>query len=259
MKLVKKINRVLNKIGIDIIPYHKGSSSPPIEFDEKDNFIINFVTERNLSMGSKQRCWSTLMACKYVIECGIPGDFVECGVWRGGQALIAAYVFKNYGNEKRGVRLFDTFAGMTKPDEIDYKNFSEKNDVIDTFNKNQRRNHNEWCYASLSEVKSYFSELNLLDSNIIFVEGDVLNTLSQPTNLPPMISVLRLDTDWYETTRLELETLYPNLENNGVLIIDDYGSWQGAKKAVDEYFLTHKPRPYFQVIDYTARCGIKTS
>jgi O-methyltransferase len=91
----------------------------------------------------------------------------------------------------------------------------------------------------------------------VFIKGDVAQTLRDAQALPERISVLRLDTDWYESTRLELEILYPRLQPGGVLIADDYGYWGGARKAIDEYFAAH-PKPFFQYVDHTARMGIKT-
>jgi O-methyltransferase len=105
-------------------------------------------------------------------------------------------------------------------------------------------------------VKANFANAGLLAEGVKFVKGDVAQTLAEPNELPAVISVLRLDTDWYESTRAELESLYPRLSRGGVLIIDDYGHWGGARKAVDEYF-SQRDRPFFQYIDQTARSGVK--
>lgn len=96
-------------------------------------------------------------------------------------------------------------------------------------------------------------EVKELSSQVILIEGDVLETLVKTQNIPGKISVLRLDTDWYESTKKELEVLYPKLAVGGVLMIDDYGYWGGAKKAVDEYF-ADIPRPFLQ---YTDSAGIE--
>lgn len=87
--------------------------------------------------------------------------------------------------------------------------------------------------------------------------GDVEQTLLDESNHPARISLLRLDTDWYHSTRVELEQLYPLLSPGGVLIIDDYGHWEGCRKAVDEYFAANRIRMFLQRIDYTGRLGIK--
>jgi hypothetical protein len=89
-----------------------------------------------------------------------------------------------------------------------------------------------------------------------FVEGDVSQTLQQ--TVPEKIALLRLDTDWYESTKTELEVLYPRLSVGGVCIFDDYGHWQGARRAVDEYFDGLGYRPYMHPIDYSGRVLIKT-
>lgn len=252
-KLVKKTTR---KLGFEIQCYHERQNFSPVEFSKEENFIVDHVLSKNLTMGSAQRCYSTILACKYVIDNSILGDFVECGVWRGGHAIIAAYLFKHY-NQDRNIYLYDTFAGMTEPTSVDFKNHSLITDTIDVFRKKQKNNYNEWCYADINEVRKEFSEIDILGENVFFVKGDVASTLTQISNLPKTISVLRLDTDWYESTKIELNTLYPLLSSGGVLTIDDYGYWHGSKKAVDEYFIYNGQRPFFQYVDYTARCGIK--
>lgn len=227
----------------------------PVELSAEEQDIFEYVRENQLSMTSNERLWTTLMACKHVIDRGIEGDFVECGVWRGGNALIAAAIFKLYG-ESRRVYLFDTFGGMTAPTEKD-KRVVDDSTAMEAFLQNQRDTHNEWCYASIEDVRNNFSKAGLLGDNVLFVKGDVVKTLGEDANLPSRISVLRLDTDWYESTLKELEVLYPRLGLGGVLIIDDYGHWAGAKQATDEYFSAHQNRPFLQYTDYTGRVAVK--
>lgn len=195
------------------------------------------------------------MACRYVVDAGIPGDFVECGVWRGGNAIIAASIFKSSGDSRR-VHLFDTFNGMTEPGGHDDA-IGGANDPKKLFESMKRDHGSDWCYASLDDVRRNFEVLGL--DNASFVEGDVIDTLADPQNLPERISVLRLDTDWYESTKKELEVLYPRLSLGGVLTIDDYGHWTGAKKAVDEYFSGSVSKPLLQFVDADGRAGIKVS
>jgi O-methyltransferase len=130
---------------------------------------------------------------------------------------------------------------------------------MSAFNELQRDSHNDWCYASLDDVKANFRNAGLLDDNIIFVQGDVAVTLEVPNNLPERIATLRLDTDWYESTKKELQILYPRLSVGGVLIIDDYGYWAGAREAVDEYFKGCNNRPFLVYNDYTGRAGVKVA
>jgi hypothetical protein len=205
-------------------------------------------------MTSNERLFATAMACKYVIDAGIEGDFVECGVWRGGHAIIAAAIFKHYNSSKK-VWLFDTFKGMVAPTDFDIQTSNRKR-ANNKFISNKKENHNSWCYASIQEVRNNFIKRNLIE-NIEYVEGDVCETLNSG-NLPSAICILRLDTDWYESTKKELDVLYPRLSLGGCLAIDDYGHWSGARKATDEYFENNNNRPFFNYTDYTARSAIKT-
>ncbi len=205
----------------------------PIEIGDDERALLNLVREREFSMVSDAGLFATAMAVRYASTSAIAGDFVECGVWRG----------------------FDTFAGMTPPAEIDRT--VEGSPARQTFVENERPDHNEWCYCPLDQVKANFSVAGLLDDRIMFVQGDVAQTLRDSKNLPEKISVLRLDTDWYESTKLELEILYPRLSAGGVLILDDYGYWQGSREATDEYFARVGGRPFFAYIDHGARLAIK--
>ncbi len=224
----------------------------PVECDAADRQILEHVISSGLSMTSRERLFTTLMACHHVCAAGVEDDFVERGVWRGGNSLLAADVFQRRGKE-RLTWLFDTFKGMTEPsaDDVKYDGTSARG----TFDRKQKKDHSDWCYASIEDVQSSFQKRGL-QQRARFVMGDVLATLDDPAHLPERISVLRLDTDWYESTRKELQVLYPRLDRGGVLIIDDYGYWGGAKKAVDEYF-ENVARPFLQYTDATGRVGIK--
>jgi len=225
----------------------------PVEFNDEEIKLIKYVLENGLTIVSKERLFATLMSCKYVIKNNIEGDFVECGVWRGGNSIIAAEMFKLYNSRKK-VYLYDTFEGMTSSTEIDVSSVTGLT-AKETFDSQKL---DKWCYASIDDVKNNFSKFGLLSENIIFIQGDVLQTLEQ-NNIPEKIAVLRLDTDWYESTKKEMEILYPRIVAGGVLMIDDYGHWRGSKKAVDEFFEKNGYRPFLQYIDYTGRLGIKTT
>lgn len=227
----------------------------PVEALPQEASIIQYVMSKGLTMVSYERLWTTLMACRHVAQNNIQGDFVECGVWRGGNALVAAEVFRLYGI-KKNVWLFDTFKGMTEPNDFDQSAASGQS-AFERFNASQRDAHNEWCYASLIDVKKNFEERGLLTDNVFFIEGDVRETLNGPL-LPESIAVLRLDTDFYDSTKKELEVLYPRLIIGGALIIDDYGHWAGSRKATDEYFSACGNRPFLNFSDYSGRFGIKT-
>jgi hypothetical protein len=171
---------------------------------------------------------------------GIKGDIVECGVWRGGNIIIARKL-----SPRRVCWLYDTFTGMTEPGPVD---ISRKGvSALERF-------HAGWCEASIGKVEESLRETGVWNPDYLrFIEGKVEETLLVPENLPGKIALLRLDTDWYTSTKAELEILYPRLARGGVLIVDDYGHWQGARKAVDEYF----GKVRLTKIDYTAVSLVK--
>lgn len=108
----------------------------------------------------------------------------------------------------------------------------------------------------MSDVIQNFKDTETLDDALCkFIEGDVCETLLESKNLPDKIALLRLDTDWYASTRTELEVLYPKISSGGILIVDDYGHWLGARKAVNEFF--GKDLPPVKELDYTAIMLVK--
>lgn len=225
----------------------------PAELDPGDVEIYRYVMENKLTMVGRERLLSTLFACKHVVAAGVAGDFVECGVWRGGNAIVAADVFQRH-DAGRKVWLYDTFAGMTRPTEADVNWLGKR--AEGRFERNRREGYNQWNYASLEDVKANFERAPRRSANTVFQQGDVIEVLAAPERLPSAIAVLRLDTDWYESTRAELAALYPRLSAGGVLIIDDYGHWEGQRRAVDEYFEAVE-RPFFHYADYASRVGVK--
>lgn len=228
---------------------------PPVEFSPVEREVFRYVRDHDLSMVSDERLYATILACRHVIDQQIPGDFVECGVFKGGNALIAAWLFKARG-ERRKVWLYDTFRGMTKPTEHDRETTRDGLPAMIEYSQKDRGDHNEWVFCPIEQVQAHFRDAGLLDDQVVFVQGDVLQTL-RDTRVPAHVSVLRLDTDWYESTKVELEVLYPRLAVGGVLLIDDYGHFTGAQQATDEYFSGQKRKPLLNYVDYTGRVGVK--
>jgi O-methyltransferase len=175
--------------------------------------------------------WTTLDIIDRLDDRNIGGDLVECGVYKGGHMMAARAYMKCMDMIPRRCWLFDTFAGMTRPQPVDFK-VRNGRPAMDHW----RRDGNRCNNAGLSEVKANFERFSLLDEYVRFVEGPVEKTLRDRRNLPYSIAHLRLDTDWYASTKVELEVLYPRLVEGGALVIDDYGFWDGARRATDEYF-----------------------
>lgn len=207
---------------------------------------------RPYTMTEATALWATLQAMQHVHDRGIEGDFVECGVWRGGNTMIAGLMRKRLGGNF-AIRAFDTFTGMTPPTQFDAKPNSSL-DVQGKFDSLDAGDHNDWCYASIEDVRSSFAKVVGSD-DLITIKGSVMDTLADPANLPEKIAVLRLDTDFYDSTKVELEVLWPRLVPGGVLMIDDYGAWAGAKKATDDYF--GEDRPWLQYVNHDVRLVIK--
>ena len=199
-------------------------------------------------MTGKERLIALINAVKYLEMSQIEGDIIECGVWKGGSMMAAALTLIKNDSTDRDLYLYDTFSGMTKPEDIDVS-FEDKK-AEDLFNE-------EWCSASLKEVETNLFSTDYPKKNLKFIKGDVNETI--PNVAHQKIALLRLDTDWYQSTKTELDYLFPKLENGGILIIDDYGHWQGAKKAVDEYFKMNNIKIFLNRVDYTCRIGVKQS
>jgi len=220
------------------------------ELDAEAEGVLNAA--KGLSMTAVVAQWEFIQAIRHVENSGIAGDIVECGVWRGGNLVIAGLMRKHMGFDRR-IWAFDTFAGMTAPTEADFKPAQDL-DVAKKFESLNRDEHNEWCLASEEEVLRNFRE-RVGKSDLRTVKGPVEETLTNTENLPEQIAILRLDTDFYESTRVELDVLYPRLAPGGVLIVDDYGEWAGARRAVDEYFAGQPT--WLHYVTHTVRLMVK--
>lgn len=210
---------------------------------------------RRYSMGSRERLAAVAQSVRYVERAGISGAIVECGVWRGGAMMVAALTLKSLGTLNRDLYLFDTFEGMTEPSGEDERWSGQR--AQGEFARRLRKDGrgSDWCRATLDDVSRNMATTDYPSAFVHYRKGPVEQTL--PAEAPERIAVLRLDTDWYESTRHELIHLYPRLEPGGLLIIDDYGTWLGARKAVDEYFAGRHEVPYLARIDHTCRLLVK--
>lgn len=209
---------------------------------------------RNYTMTSTDRMFALYKAVEYISQNHISGDIVECGVWRGGSAMICAYTLKTFRDTNRTIYLYDTYSGMPEPGMYD-RTVLGNNPAHKIWKLSLKEAADTWCYATLKEVKKNLYRTKYPKTKIRFIEGKVEDTI--PAHAPRRIALLRLDTDWYSSTYHELLHLYPRLVPGGVLIIDDYGHWKGAQKAVDTYFWKHKAPILFNRIDYTGRIAIK--
>jgi hypothetical protein len=193
-------------------------------------------------------------AVRHVVAHGVEGDIVECGVWRGGSMAAAARTLAALKKSDRRLYLFDTFDGMPAPGARDVNFMGER--AADLYRKrNGRGAGSDWNRAAQEEVERVMSSCGYDAALIRLVKGRVEETV--PAQAPERVSILRLDMDWYEPTRHALEHLFPRLSRGGLLIIDDYGHWRGARQAADEYLARQTPGLYLHRVDYTVRCAVK--
>ena len=181
-------------------------------------------------------------AIKYILHNNIDGVIIECGVESGKfEHIWINELIKQ--NAVRDIYLYDTFAGLVEPTEHDY---TCKDTTFYSMNKDQvynmwKRNTinattNRWCYTPLEKVQDRLKSTGYPQDRLHYIVGDVMETLKDKNNIPEKIAILRLDTDWYESSKFELEQLYDNVVTGGVIIFDDYYHWEGQRKATDEFF-----------------------
>jgi len=225
-----------------------------LEDIQDDEFWKIIAPCKPYTMTSVQRMYGLYQSVNYILDNNIPGDFVECGVWRGGSSMIIAKLLVKKKVKNRRIYLYDTFEGMSEPTQNDFDLDGKM--ATDLLNENiEDKENSVWCLASLPDVQKNLRSTGIADNQLVFIKGKVEDTI--PSTCPEKISFLRLDTDWYESTKHELIYLYPILEKNGVLIIDDYGHWGGCRKAVDEYFTQQPNKILLNRLDYTGRSGVK--
>ena len=224
-KKIRNFFRIIKKLIIKKEDFWKNNIP---EIDEENKNLIEFINE--YSMTPLIRRWTLIKSLHYINKKKVIGDIVECGIWRGGNLFLAKKIQDKYYKEiKRKLYGFDTFEGMSEPSNHDGIR-------INKIYQNFKNNNEPWAKASLDDVKNFSKKLFSDIDEFNFIKGKVEDTLKDKKNLPDKISLLRLDTDLYESTKIELNILYPLLVEKGILIIDDYGDFPGCRKAVDEYF-----------------------
>jgi len=200
-----------------------------------------------------ERVYALRQAVTYISRHGIDGDLVECGVWRGGSMMAAALTLLALGDTRRTLWLYDTYEGMSEPTDRDVNRGNRA--ARRRWERSQRDGHNAWNYAPLDDVRQNVVSTGYPEAKLRFVKGKVEDTI--PGAIPERIAMLRLDTDFYESTYHELTHLYPLLVSRGVLLLDDYGHWRGARDAVDRYLAEKNPPLLLDRIDYSGRVAVK--
>jgi hypothetical protein len=207
---------------------------------------------RPYTLTSPEKVAGLIGALEHVVEAGIPGAFVECGVWRAGSSMAAAITLLRV-RDPRDLYLFDTYQGMPKPDarDVDFRGVPASR----WWDPDHQRRASVEHEASIAHVQARMLALGYPADRLHLVAGMVQDTV--PARAPDTIAVLRLDTDFYDSTKHELEQLWPRLSDGGILIVDDYGHFRGAREAVDEFFGQAGARPYMHRLDYSGRLIVR--
>lgn len=241
-------------IGYDVVrARYDRRSDLPVDFDARAAAIVQKAMP--FTMTTPERTFALIEAVRYVVAEEIPGPIVECGVAEGGSSLAAALTLMDLVRTDRDLFLYDTFQGMPRPTDrdIDFGGWRGR----DGF-EGQRtgEDSSSWIAVPEDHVRKVMARSGYPMDKIHLIKGKVEETL--PSHAPDTIAILRLDTDWYESTKHELEHLYPRLAPGGVLIVDDYGHWKGSREATDEYLASlPRPRPFLARVDYSARIATK--
>ena len=223
--------------------------------DMEEGFFPIYERCRTFSMTSIERMYALYQSVKYIVASGIDGDFVECGVWRGGSMMLIAHTLIELGATDRKLFLFDTYEGLPKPDEIKDIDIWGNRAIDGWLPNSVSEEKSHWAEAREDEVRSNLATTGYPITNMHFIKGMVERTI--PDMAPLVIALLRLDTDWYISTKHELINLYDRLKHHGILIIDDYGHFKGARHAVDEFFSERNIVPLMARVDYSGRLLIK--
>jgi O-methyltransferase len=197
--------------------------------------------------------WALYQSIEYLVRNRIPGDIVECGVWSGGSMLLAALALQHFGDTSRRIWLYDTFAGNPRPEAVDAR--WDGVPALPTWEHYQQTG-GRWCFGGTQEhVRRVVTSSGYPAEQFVFVEGLVEDTL--PAQRPDTIGLLRLDTDLYRSTLHELVHLYPLLSPGGILMIDDYGAFQGARLATDQFIEQNQLKLFLSRIDSSVRLAVK--
>jgi len=213
----------------------------PLDLEEGFRDIYDRV--RDFTLTSVEKMYALYNACEYVAGAGIPGDFAESGVWRGGSMMLCAHALQRLEDSSRKLFLFDTYSGMPEP--------CEKDVFFDGKTKLPKGS----LAISLEEVQKNVLSTGYPRDNIVFVKGMVEETL--PRFAPERLALLRVDTDFYESTYHALVHLFPRLSAGGVLVLDDYGALKGAREAVARYLKETNAKMLLTRVERGA-IGVKT-
>lgn len=225
-------------------------------FDREEEIKKTVILVAEYTMISFERCATLWQQVRYLDRYRIPGAIVECGVWRGG--AIGACALAHLTSAKppyRHLHLFDSFEGLPEP------NAAVDGEIAVQFAGGQ----GDGALRSVGKLSSPISDSRqLLLTKIAYPEelvhyhvGWFQNVVPRDAHALGEIALLRLDGDWYESTVVCLEHLYPKVVKHGVVVVDDYGHFEGCRRAVDEFLASRATPILLNHADYTGRYFVK--
>jgi len=244
-----RVSSWFRSVGLRKPAWEREGFFPP-SYAEEDRQV--FIEVTRCTMTDRERIIGLIRAVRYVVQQDIDGAIVECGVWKGGSMMAAARTLLNLGVADRDLYLFDTFQGMTAPTGRDTSPEFGSAQAIWT---RKRSRDEDWVSSPLDEVKRNMASVGYPAERTRYIVGPVEQTV--PEDAPARIALLRLDTDWYESTLHEMIHLYPRLTRGGVLILDDYFTWSGSGQAVDEYLEKEGIRLFLAPLSRGAAIAVK--
>jgi hypothetical protein len=215
---------------------------PPLSSNGGPVFDMNLRTHGwdwpsvAFTMVGTKRLRNVRLLLESVIGEGVPGDFVETGVWRGGACIMARAVLQAYGVKDRSIIACDSFEGLPEPNAADFP--ADEGSTFHTYTD---------LAVSLEQVKANFEKFDLLDDQVVFLKGWFRDTM--PTVPSKQVAVLRLDGDMYESTIDPLRHLYDRIPTGGYVIIDDYHVVEASKIALHDFLNERGETPVLHEID----------
>jgi len=268
----KHLKKLFNKIGFDIVR-HRSAIEANLNFDENLNYELEteavkcISVVKNNTMLSKRRLVTLYQQVAYCEKYNIPGSFVECGVWKGGATGLMALANLTLSDERRQLHLFDAFQEICEPDAFvdGERALREVKELTGNSDRNQGRLQpligiydSMGGVGTLDENKQLLeTDINYPSDNINYHVGWFQETLPSVHEQIDKIAILRLDGDWYASTKICLEYLFNKVVKGGIVIIDDYGTYDGCRKAFDEFAELNEIQCFLGSIDSDCRFFVK--
>lgn len=252
-RITRSVKRAFRMVGLDVARARPDNSFRLDNPDISDFEWETWSDAEPYTAITAEGIVTVIRAVEHIINSGVPGDVVECGVWRGGTAMAVCRSFKQFGDSHRRLFLYDTFEGMTQPTDVDVYCDGRSATEMLADSPRSATERNTWVYAPIDMARSNILRTGISPERVEFVRGPVEHTL--PTIAPERIALILLATEWYESTLHELRHLYPRLSAGGILVTADYGIWEGARRAVNEFF--GGSRPFLTRVDTAMRVAVK--